>query len=96
MIQQSNTLASEGSESAPLVVRTLRIEDPGPLLGLLPATADAAAWVRRGEGVVGWGVAAIRRTSGADRFAEAKQWWSDHVRTAVVRVPPASLPAPSR
>jgi menaquinone-specific isochorismate synthase len=85
VIQQSSTLASEGSESAPLVVRTVRIEDPGPLLGLLPATVDAAAWVRRGEGVVGWGVAAIRRTSGADRFAEAKQWWSDHVRTAVVR-----------
>ncbi len=23
--------------------------------------------------------------TGADRFAEAKQWWADHVRTAVVR-----------
>jgi menaquinone-specific isochorismate synthase len=73
---------------APLVVRTVEIEDPGPLLALLPDTADAtgkAAWVRRGDGLVGWGVAAIRRTSGPHRFADAKRWWSEHVRTAVVR-----------
>jgi menaquinone-specific isochorismate synthase len=72
----------------PLVVRTVPIEDPGPLLALLPDAADpagAAAWVRRGDGLVGWGVAAMCRTSGADRFADAKRWWSEHVRTAVVR-----------
>ena len=78
--------ATSGSpESAPLVVRTVRVDDPGPLLALLPDTPDATAWVRRGEGLVGWGVAAICRTAGADRFADAKAWWAEHARSAVVR-----------
>ncbi len=72
-------------ESAPLVVRTVRIDDPGPLLALLPDTADTTAWVRRGEGLVGWGVAAECRTSGPDRFSEAQAWWSDLTRNSVVR-----------
>jgi menaquinone-specific isochorismate synthase len=67
------------------VVRTVRVDDPGSLLALLPDTGDTVAWLRRGDGLVGWGVAASCRTSGADRFAEAKQWWADHVHTAVVR-----------
>ena len=71
--------------AAPLVVRTVRVEDPGPLLSLLPDTPDATAWVRRGEGVVGWGVAAICRTAGPRRFAEAGEWWSEVTRSAVVR-----------
>ena len=33
-------------ESTPLVVRTVPLDDPGPLLDLLPDT-DVAAWVRR-------------------------------------------------
>ena len=53
------------------MVRTVRVDDPGPLLALLPDAPDATAWVRRGEGLVGWGVAAICRTTGADRFADA-------------------------
>ena len=78
--------ATDGdADSAPLVVRTVRIEDAGPLLSLLPDAPDATAWVRRGEGLVGWGVAAVCRTSGPDRFTDAKQWWAEHVRTAVVR-----------
>jgi menaquinone-specific isochorismate synthase len=83
--EPSSTASSRSPQSAPLVVRTVAIDDPGPLLALLPDTPDAAAWVRRGDGVVGWGAAAICRTTGADRFADAKQWWSEHVRTAVVR-----------
>jgi menaquinone-specific isochorismate synthase len=83
--EPSSTASSRSPESAPLVVRTVAIDDPGPLLALLPDTPDAAAWVRRGDGVVGWGAAAVCRTTGADRFADAKQWWSEHVRTAVVR-----------
>ena len=85
MSEPSSTASSRSPESAPLVVRTVAIDDPGPLLALLPDTPDAAAWVRRGDGVVGWGAAAVCRTTGADRFADAKQWWSEHVRTAVVR-----------
>jgi len=78
--------ATDGdADSAPLVVRTVRIEDAGPLLSLLPDIPDTTAWVRRGEGLVGWGVAAECRTSGPERFTDAKQWWAEHVRTAVVR-----------
>ena len=40
-----------------LVVRTVERALPGPLLDLLPET-DALAWVRQGEGIVGWGEAA--------------------------------------
>jgi menaquinone-specific isochorismate synthase len=71
-------------EASPLVVRTVALDDPGPLLALLPPE-DALAWVRRGEGLVGWGVAAAVHTSGADRFADAGAWWRAHARSAVVR-----------
>jgi menaquinone-specific isochorismate synthase len=72
-------------ESAPLVVRTLLVDDAGPLLDLLPTTSDVTAWVRRGEGLVGWGTAAICRTNGPDRFARARAWWRDLAGSAVVR-----------
>jgi menaquinone-specific isochorismate synthase len=72
-----------------LVVRTVEIADPGPLLQLLPdPESDAlglAAWLRRGEGIVGWGVAASIRTSGAGRFDDAVEWWHDVAASAVVR-----------
>jgi len=42
-------------DSAPLVVRTVRIADPGPLLALLPDTPDTTAWVRRGDAREWWG-----------------------------------------
>jgi menaquinone-specific isochorismate synthase len=70
---------------APLVVRTVAVDDPGPLLALLPADDRTTAWVRRGEGLVGWGVAAVRRTRGGGRFADAASWWDGVTRTAVVR-----------
>jgi menaquinone-specific isochorismate synthase len=78
-------LPDPSRESAPLVVRTVRVEDPGALTALLPADRDVTAWVRRGEGLVGWGAAAVCRTEGASRFADARAWWTDHARTAVVR-----------
>ncbi len=67
-----------------LVARTVAVGDPGPLLDLLPADAPTA-WLRRGEGVVGWGVAASVRTSGPGRFAEAIDWWYRVSAAAVVR-----------
>ena len=71
----------------PLVVRTVPLDDPGDLLALLPdsATDPATAWVRNGDGLVGWGVAAVVRPSGPDRFAHARAWWVEQVATAVVR-----------
>jgi menaquinone-specific isochorismate synthase len=71
-------------DASPLVVRTVPLPHPGTLLDLLPEQ-DATAWVHRGEGLVGWGVAAIVRTSGDRRFADAKAWWQEQSRAAVVR-----------
>ena len=68
----------------PLVVRSVPIDDPGDLLALIPDDSGTA-WVRNGDGLVGWGVAAVLRTSGADRFSAARDWWTEHTRTAVVR-----------
>lgn len=56
----------------------------GALLDLLPDSADLVSWVRRGEGLVGWGTAAVVRTSGATRFAHAAKWWSELVARAAV------------
>ena len=77
------TTAPAGS-SAPLVVRTTRIADPGPLLGLLPPSPPLS-WVRRGQGLVGWGEAARFDSSGPDRFSAAREWWHARVHHAVVR-----------
>jgi len=78
------TVPSSKREPSPLVVRTVAVDDPGPLLALLPPD-DAVAWLRRGEGLVGWGVAALVRTSGSERFTAARDWWNEHARSAVVR-----------
>lgn len=70
--------------AAPLVVRTAAIADPGPLLELLPEQAPLA-WVRRGEGIVGWGRAATFESTGPDRIEAAERWWKRLVDGAVVR-----------
>jgi menaquinone-specific isochorismate synthase len=51
------------------------------LTALLPQHQPLVVWVRNGEGLVGWGVAARVRTEGPERFSEAQEWWS-HVRAA--------------
>ena len=81
----SDNLAS----AAPLVSRTVPLppELGTALLSLLPAggARDVCSWVRRGEGVVGWGRAAAHTASGPDRMAVLDQWWSGLVAHAVVR-----------
>jgi menaquinone-specific isochorismate synthase len=73
---------------ARLVAHTFEVagaEDlPGNLLDLLPAE-DSLAWLRRGQGLVAWGVAARCVTSGADRFGDAVDWWRAVASNAVVR-----------
>ena len=64
-------------------VTTVRVDDPGPLLELLPEQG-ALAWVQGGEGLVGWGETARVEVRGPDRFAQAQAWWDDVVaRTEV-------------
>ncbi len=66
----------EAAERTPgrLVVRTVPIADPGDLIGRLPEPG-ALAWVRRGEGLVGFGTAAkITLPAGHDRFVTGEKW----------------------
>jgi menaquinone-specific isochorismate synthase len=71
-----------------LVARTVAIDDPGALLSLLPENLGpdrVSSWVRRGEGLVGWGRALEFRATGPSRFAQAQMWWRSVVDHAVVR-----------
>ncbi len=58
-----------------LRVRTVEITDPGSLLALLPPQ-EAYAWVRHGDGMVGWGEAARHKPNSID---EAAEWLTDLV-----------------
>ena len=71
-----------------IVSRTVAIDDPGALLSLLPETDrpdQVSSWVRRGEGLVGWGRALDFRPSGPGRFAQAQAWWRSVVDHAHIR-----------
>jgi menaquinone-specific isochorismate synthase len=67
-----------------LAVRTIAIADPGDLIARLPEPA-AVAWVRRGEGLIGWGEAArITLSAGEDRFTVAEKWFRSLLDSAEV------------
>jgi menaquinone-specific isochorismate synthase len=53
------------------------------LLERLPADG-ALAWVRDGQGLVGWGIAARIEVAGAERFSRAQRWWQDWCRNAQI------------
>ena len=55
-------------------INTVRLGEHLPLLDLLPADAPIA-WVRGGDGLVGYGVHASTKVSGANRFNDARTWW---------------------
>jgi menaquinone-specific isochorismate synthase len=72
----------------PLTVETVELTGPdatavSDLLEMLPATAPLA-WIRHGDGLVGWGEATRLQVSGPDRFARAVRWWRNLRSTAVV------------
>ncbi len=66
-----------------LTVRTRPIADPHDLLALLPASAQCA-WIRRDEGLIGWGVAAMLEVRGEERFSRAQRWWSSLCNASVI------------
>lgn len=71
----------------PLPVRTTPVRDPGDLLASLPGTAPYA-WVRHGEGLVGWGEAArVTVPPGRGRFAWARRWLAEVLGDARVDDP---------
>jgi menaquinone-specific isochorismate synthase len=63
-------------EAAASPVTTVELPDSPDLLALVPATG-ALSWVRRGEGLVGWGEAARLEVSGPRALTEAAAWWDD-------------------
>lgn len=66
-----------------MTVRTRPIADPHDLLALLPRVAPCA-WVRRDEGLVGWGVSAILEVRGEERFSRAQRWWTSLCNASVI------------
>lgn len=82
------TSVTTGPAPHPLVVRTVAVDDPGEdlatLVDLLPRD-EAFAWVRRGDGLVGWGEALRIETRGPDRFTQAQARWREALAGVVVR-----------
>ncbi|PYI40224.1 isochorismate synthase [Arthrobacter psychrolactophilus] len=68
--------------------------DPATLseLGITGATSflsknsdvDPLTWLRRGEGLLGFGEIASFSGSGPDRFSDAEQWWKELLASATV------------
>lgn len=57
------------------------------LLTHVPADTPAEqvfSWIREGDGLVGWGVAAQHRSTGAGRFDDAEAWWQALVAASQV------------
>jgi menaquinone-specific isochorismate synthase len=73
------------SQVAALTVTTRELPDPVALLPWLPSPQGTLSWVRGGDGLVGWGEAARFTPRGADRFAQARQWWSDFTAHVLVQ-----------
>ena len=73
----SERAATEPDQRVPglgWAVATVPVADPGDLLARLPGPA-ALAWVRRGDGLVGWGEAArLTLPAGTDRFTAGEKW----------------------
>ncbi|MBE1536436.1 isochorismate synthase [Actinomadura algeriensis] len=72
-----------------LAVRTVPVPDPGDLIARLPHPT-ALAWIRHGDGIVGWGEAArIPLPPGDDRFAAAARLLGDLFAAADIDDPVA-------
>lgn len=65
------------------LVRTRPIADPGPLLDRLPKE-QSLAWIRGGDGLIGWGIAAELEVRGPERFSRAQRWWAQWCSAADV------------
>jgi len=89
-VPTSATSAPEpGRATGPLVARTvpLTLDEGAALLSLIPALppTEITSWVRRGDGLVGWGRATSMTAHGPARFALLETWWRELTRSAVVR-----------
>jgi menaquinone-specific isochorismate synthase len=69
-------LSSEGPSALRVRTTSIDADAASSLLDLLPTEAPVS-WLRRGEGLVGWGVAAQIHTNGSTRFSDAAKWWAE-------------------
>lgn len=83
----SSLPAPDPNPGPALVARTVRLDTTEPLLALLPDEGPDGilSWVRRGDGLVGWGSAISFTASGPERFADAEEWWQEVASRAVIR-----------
>lgn len=66
-----------------LKVVTVEIEDPVSLIPMLP-DSEILLWLRRGEGLLGFGEALRVEFSGLNRFRDASTFWRNTAETANV------------
>src|SRR3954451_4765959 len=64
-------------DAAARTVVSRTIDDAHDLLARA-RSEGALSWVRRGEGLVGWGEAARLEVTGPGALARAAQWWSEY------------------
>jgi len=64
-------------------ITTTRLGEHLPLLELLP-DSNPLAWVRSGDGLVGWGTYATTTVSGPHRFADARHWWQKQLEKLAI------------
>lgn len=76
--------ASPAMPPVPPVVRSTPVDLVGPLLHRLPEPDGALAWVRDGDGIIGWGEASRAVVRGPHRFALAQEWWRAVVASITV------------
>ena len=74
---------TEGELSLTVRTTPLPLDAATDLVDLLPAD-NPVSWLRRDDGLVGWGVAASIRTSGSTRFSDANKWWAETTAQATV------------
>lgn len=68
----------------PRIIATTRPIAPiDDLLDALPQFGGLC-WLRRGEGMVGWGITAKLQLRGVERFSRTQRWWSEFCERLVV------------
>lgn len=68
----------------PRIIATTRpIPSVEDLLDALPQIGGVC-WLRRGEGMVGWGITAKLQLRGVERFSRTQRWWSEFCDRLVI------------
>ena len=67
----------------PAIMAELGITGPADLLGA-GSPGGPLSWLRRGEGLLGFGEIAAFAGTGTSRFADAEQWWKSLLADSVV------------